>query len=74
LSTLALSGGRLPAGTVIGESMSKADVPKTHPIRPHDLMATIFDHLGIEPKIQFNNQAGRPVYLLEQGKPITQFA
>lgn len=74
LSTLALAGGRLPVGTVIGESMAKADVPKTHPVRPQDLMATIFDHLGIEPKTQFLNQAGRPVYLLEEGRPIAMFA
>jgi hypothetical protein len=74
LSTLLLAGGRLPAGTVIGESMAKADVPKTHPIRPQDLMATIFEHLGIDPQTQYNNQAGRPVYLLEHGKPIREFA
>jgi hypothetical protein len=37
-------------------------------------MATIFDHLGIEPKTQFLNQAGRPVYLLEEGRPIAMFA
>jgi uncharacterized protein (DUF1501 family) len=74
LSTLALAGGKMPGGTVIGESMAKADVPKTHPIRPQDLMATVFDHLGIDPKIQFLNQAGRPVYLLEQGRPIPQLA
>ena len=74
LSTLALSGGNLPGGTVIGESMAKADVPKTQPVRPQDLMATIFRHLGIEPKTQFNNQAGRPVFLMEEGRPITTFA
>lgn len=74
LSTLALAGGKLPAGVVIGESMPKADVPKTQPIHPQDLMATIFEHLGIEPKTQFNNPAGRPVYLLEHGRPIPQFA
>jgi uncharacterized protein (DUF1501 family) len=74
LSTLALAGGRLPAGAVIGESMAKADVPKTRPIRPQDLMATIFDHLGIEPKTQFLNQARRPVYLLEEGRSITALA
>lgn len=74
LSTLALAGGNLSGGTVIGESMPKADVPKTQPIRPQDLMATIFEHLGIEPKTQFDNQAGRPVYLLEEGRPVTQFA
>jgi hypothetical protein len=74
LSTLAIAGGSMPGGTVIGESMPKADVPKTQPIGPQDLMATIFEHLGIEPKTQFDNQAGRPVYLLEEGRPITQFA
>lgn len=74
LSTLALAGGRLPAGTVIGDSMSKADVPKTTPIRPQDLMATIFEHLGVDAKTQFLNPAGRPVYLLESGSPISSFA
>lgn len=74
LSTLALSGGNLPGGTVIGESMAKADVPKTQPIRPQDLMATIFEHLGIEPKTQFLNPAGRPVYLLEEGRPLNALA
>ena len=74
LSTLALAGGNMPGGTVIGDSMAKADIPKTSPIRPQDLMATVFDHLGIEPKTQFLNQGGRPVYLLENGRPIPQLA
>ena len=70
LSTLALSGGSFRMGQVVGESMSKADVPKSSPIRPQDLMATIFHHLGIDPKTQLINQAGRPVSLLEQGQLI----
>ena len=72
LSTLALSGGSFRMGQVIGESMSKADVPKSTPIRPHDLMATVFHHLGIDPKVQFVNQAGRPVFILEQGQVISE--
>jgi uncharacterized protein (DUF1501 family) len=72
LSTLALSGGRFRMGQVVGESMSKADVPKTAPIRPQDLMATIFHHLGLDPKTQFVNQAGRPVFMLEQGQAISE--
>ncbi len=74
LSTLALAGGKLPHGTVVGDSMSKADVPKTTPVRPQDLMATVFDHLGIDPQTQFLNPAGRPVYMLEKGTPISQIA
>ncbi len=70
LSTLALAGGSFRMGQVVGESMSKADVPKSNPIRPQDLMATIFHHLGLDPKTQFVNQAGRPVFVLEQGQTI----
>ncbi len=70
LSTLALAGGGLNMGLTVGESASKVDVPKTTPIRPQDLMATVFQVLGLDPKLQFVNQAGRPVYMVEDGKPI----
>lgn len=72
LSTLALAGGGFRMGQAIGESMPKVDVPKTAPIRPQDLMATIFHHLGIDGKQQFTNQAGRPVFMLEEGRPIAE--
>jgi uncharacterized protein (DUF1501 family) len=72
LSTLALAGGGLKMGQVIGESAEKVDVPKTTPIGPQDLMATIFQVLGIEGRVQYVNQAGRPVYMIEQGRPIEE--
>jgi hypothetical protein len=71
LSTLALAGGGLRMGQVVGESAPKGDVPKTHAIRPQDLMATVFHVLGIDPHVQFINQAGRPVYMIEDGQPIS---
>ncbi|MBI3836823.1 MAG: DUF1501 domain-containing protein [Planctomycetia bacterium] len=71
LSTLALAGGGLKMGQVVGESAAKADVPKTKPIRPQDLMATVFHVLGVDPHTQFVNPAGRPVYMLEDGQPIS---
>ncbi len=72
LSTLALSGGGLKMGQVVGESNANAEVPKTAPIGPQDLMATVFDVLGIDRKLQFTNLAGRPVYLLEEGTAIRE--
>lgn len=72
LSTLALAGGGLRMGQVVGESAPKADVPKTKPIRPQDLMATVFHVLGIDAQTQFTNGSGRPVYMLEEGKPIAE--
>jgi hypothetical protein len=72
LSTLALAGGGLKMGQVVGESAPKVDVPKTTPIRPQDLMATIFHVLGIDRGLQFVNPDGRPVYMLESGNPIAE--
>lgn len=72
LSTLALAGGGLKMGQVIGESAEKVDVPKTTPITPQDLMATIFQVLGVDRRVQYVNQAGRPVYMIENGKPISE--
>lgn len=72
LSTLALTGGGLRMGQVVGESASKVDVPATKPISPQALMATIFHVLGIDPETQFTSTSGRPVYMLEDGKPIEE--
>jgi len=72
LSTLALAGGGLKMGQVVGESAEKVDVPKTTAITPQDLMATVFHVLGIDRRIQFTNQAGRPTYMVENGKPIRE--
>jgi len=72
LCTLALSGGGLNMGQVVGESSRKVEVPATSPIRPHDLLATIFQMYGIPLKQQVENFQGRPVYLLDDGQPIRE--
>ena len=70
LSTLAFAGGGLQMGTIVGESDAKVSVPRTKPVTPQDLMATVFNVLGIDAKSQYVNQAGRPVYMLDDGQPI----
>ncbi|MFO0178756.1 MAG: DUF1501 domain-containing protein [Planctomyces sp.] len=72
LSTLSFDGGVLKMGQVVGESAEKVDVPKTTPITPQDLMATVFDVLGFDKRIQFTNQSGRPTYMIETGRPIEE--
>ena len=52
LCTLALAGGGLRMGQAVGDSSERAEVPRTNPIYPKDLMATIF-HVptqGISPQ------------------------
>jgi hypothetical protein len=70
LCTLALAGGGLKMGQVVGESSAKAEVPKSRTIYPKDLMATIFHVLGIDPELQFKDQSGRPQYLVPEGAKV----
>jgi hypothetical protein len=73
LCTLALAGGGLKMGQVVGESSAKAEVPKSTPITPRELMATVFHVLGIDLDLQFSDPSGRPQYLLPDGaKPISE--
>jgi hypothetical protein len=72
LSTLALAGGGLKMGQVVGDSAPKVDVPGTKAIHPQDLMATLFHVLGLDPQLQFMSPAGRPTYMLEKGKAISE--
>jgi hypothetical protein len=73
LCTLALAGGGLKMGRTVGESSAKAEVPKSTPIMPKDLMATIFHVLGIDSQLQYVDPSGRPTYLLPEGAtPIAE--
>jgi hypothetical protein len=72
LSTLALAGGGLKMGQVIGESSAKAEVPKTTPITPQHLMATVFHVLGIPQYLHYKDPSGRPVPMVDGGKPISE--
>ncbi len=72
LSTLALAGGGLKMGQVVGESTAKAEVPKSTPISPQDLMATIFHVLGIPQDLHYKDPTGRPTPMIQGGKPIAE--
>ncbi len=72
LCTLALAGGGLKMGQVIGESSAKLETPVTSPIKPQDLMATIFHMYGMDHKLQFMSNQGRPTYMIEDGEPIRE--
>jgi hypothetical protein len=72
LSTLALAGGGLRMGQVIGESSSKAEAPKSTPITPQDLMATVFHVLGLPLDLQYVDHAGRPTSMIDGGKLIAE--
>ncbi|MCI0379125.1 MAG: DUF1501 domain-containing protein [Gemmataceae bacterium] len=72
LNDALLIGGGLRMGQVIGESDSRAANVRSRPITPGDLFATILQFLGIDPGIQFTHPSGRPVYMIEDGRPMAE--
>jgi Protein of unknown function (DUF1501) len=65
-----LSGGGLRTGQVVGATNARGEYPKERPLTPRDVLATIYRHLGIDPRREFRDFAGRPVPILPDGEPI----
>jgi Protein of unknown function (DUF1501) len=71
MSVLAAGGG-FARGRIIGASNKNGEVPKDRPVRPQDLMVTLYEQLGISPETSFNNRAGRPVPIGSDGQVISE--
>ena len=72
LNCAVLLGGGLKMGQVVGESDEKGAYPKSRPLTPQDLMATIFHVLGIDLKVQYTHPSGRPMSMIDDGKVIEE--
>ena len=72
-SAIALGGGGIQGGRVVGASNERAEKPATTPIGPPDLAATIYHCLGIDPKTEFHTPEGRPVPIVPgEGRVIKE--
>jgi hypothetical protein len=67
-----VSGGGLRMGQVIGATNAKAEYPQERPLTPQDLMATVYRHLGIDPRASIPDFTGRPIAILPDGEPIRE--
>lgn len=67
-----VAGGGLKPGVVVGATNDKAERPKDRPLKPYDLLATVYHQLGIDPGLMFKDHTGRPIPILDEGKPITE--
>ena len=68
--TVAIGGGGIVGGRVIGASDERAERPADQPHGPEDLAATMFHLLGIDPREEFLTPEGRPVKVCNEGKVI----
>ncbi len=67
-----ISGGNLQMGQVVGATNARSEFPVENPLTPQDMMATIYQHLGIDPQEMVKDHSGRPLAILPDGKPIAQ--
>jgi len=70
--TVALGGGGIQGGRVVGKSDARAEKPASTPFGPEDLSATLFHLLGVDPKDEFRTPEGRPVAIVNNGKVIEE--
>ena len=70
--SIALAGAGTGGGQLIGASDRQGAFPVSRPIRPPDLVATIFHLLGIDPRGEFLDPLGRPRLLTNGGSPIRE--
>jgi len=61
--SILVSGGGKPMGRVIGATNSKGEHPIHDQLAPQDIHATIYQHLGIDYRQTYLNQAGRPIHI-----------
>src|SRR6185369_1205393 len=65
----ALAGGPVKGGRVVGSSDANGAFPRENPKPPQDVLATIYQHLGIDTEAQYLTNSGRPHPVLPVGKP-----
>jgi hypothetical protein len=69
--SMVLAGGGLRHGQAIGSTDARGAAINSSPVRPQDLAATTFRHLGIDLDGHWINPQGRPTpIVVEGGRPI----
>jgi hypothetical protein len=70
--SMALAGGGLRHGQVIGATEPDGGHIKDRPVTPGDLAATIYQHMGVPLDATYLDSTGRPRAIVEHGKPIAE--
>jgi uncharacterized protein (DUF1501 family) len=70
--SIALAGGGLRRGVVVGRSDADGAEPEDAPVSPADLAATVFTQLGIDPQKRLLAPGGRPVFIVRDGRVLRE--
>jgi uncharacterized protein (DUF1501 family) len=66
------AGAGIRGGMTYGRSDKDAGYPVESPVTPQDFVCTIYDALGIDPYGFVADNLGRPVPIMDSGRPLTE--
>jgi hypothetical protein len=69
---VAMAGGGVKGGQVIGSSTPDGTAVKDHPVTVVDLMASFCKSLGIDPKKENISPQGRPIKIVDGGTAVRE--
>jgi Protein of unknown function (DUF1501) len=67
-----LFGGGVKEGFVLGASDKLGAYPTERPVSPGDLVATMYDLLGVDSQLMLPDLTGRPIAIAHGGMPVTE--
>lgn len=74
-NSMLFAGGNIQTGQIIGATDAKGEGPIARAVGPHDFLATIYSHLGIDYANTFlPDFSGRPTPIVMHGQAIPELA
>ncbi len=70
--SMALAGGGLRHGQVIGSTERDGGAIRERPVTPGDIAATIYHHMGVPMSATYLDHQGRPRAIVDEGSPIRE--
>lgn len=68
--SVALAGGGIRGGQVVGASDSVGESPADRPVTPADLVCTVYTLLGLDPNSELQTSTGRPIRLVSNDAQV----
>ena len=68
--SLMIAGGGLTRGQVLGSSTRHSETPRNRPVHYHEILATLYHQLGIDPDHVVADGLGRPVRIMPEAEPV----
>ena len=71
-ASFALFAGAVNTGQVIGQTDLRGERPTSRAVSAQNVLGTVYHVLGIDYHQQITNFTGRPMQLLDDGRPISE--